>query len=150
MIQKVCPFCREAFQASRFHPDQVICSAVPCQRRRRAEYHKRRQAEDADYAAQCKDARERWRAEHPGYFRSYRANRRGVISDGSEAPATPVADLIRMLQRAKNTSAKNNSATVATSKIEVFWVASRVGQFEKNNLATLKLVVIEGDTGITP
>ena len=42
-------FCRQPFVPSPYRPQQLVCSAQECQRRRRAEYHRRKRHADSVY-----------------------------------------------------------------------------------------------------
>jgi hypothetical protein len=75
MKQPVCPYCAQEFIRSRFHPDQVVCSSLGCQRRRRADYHRKKLAEDPEYRAQSEDSKAHWRKNNPNYLKQYRATR---------------------------------------------------------------------------
>lgn len=66
-----CPYCHSLFEPSRFRPGQTVCSSPDCQRRRRAEYHRRKIASDPVYAQAVKDSQIGWRQEHPGYQKTY-------------------------------------------------------------------------------
>jgi hypothetical protein len=123
MKQKVCPYCQQEFRCSRFHPDQVVCSSPACQRRRCADYHKKKLAEDDDYRQQCEHSQTIWKENNPGYFKRYRAARKKGHGIRDPHP-TSVDDILRFLRQAKNTSAKNNSALVVTTGfVEVWWVS---------------------------
>ena len=37
-----CPYCRESFEPSRYHPDQIVRNGPTCQRRRRVDYHRQK------------------------------------------------------------------------------------------------------------
>jgi hypothetical protein len=87
-----CPYCREYFFASRFHPDQVVCSAGVCQRRRRAEYHRQKLVDDPEYREQCRESQRIWREEHPEYMREYR---RRVLETSAEKPS--IQELLAVL-----------------------------------------------------
>ena len=60
-----CPYCRETFERSHYHPDQAVCSARDCQRLRRAAYHRAKVHNDPSYRAQCRDSQKQWREQHP-------------------------------------------------------------------------------------
>jgi hypothetical protein len=147
MKQRVCPYCAQEFLRSRFHPNQIVCSAPDCQRRRRTAYHRRKLAEDADYRAQCADSKAKWKENNPNYFHRYRAK---AGSGGSSLdPLTPsLKDLLRLLRRAGNSSAKNNSALRVTCGFaEIWWVSCASVRPAKNTPASSKVVVIERDPG---
>jgi hypothetical protein len=141
----------QEFHHSRFHPDQVVCSSPDCQRRRRADYHRKKLAEDAEYRAQCKDSKTHWRENNPDYLKRYRATKKGNGARDRHAPS--VDDIIRFLRHAKNKSAKNNSArnnsalSVTSGLIEVSWFSFLGAQPAKNILTSCKVIVLEGDFG---
>jgi hypothetical protein len=72
MALPCCPYCRELFTPSRYHPDQVVCSGRECQRQRRTDYHRQRFKTDPSYCEQCRDSQQQWREQHPEYMRNYR------------------------------------------------------------------------------
>ncbi|MGD0581225.1 MAG: hypothetical protein ABSC08_20200 [Bryobacteraceae bacterium] len=147
MKQKVCPYCAQEFIPSRFHQGQVVCSSSDCQRRRRADYHRRKLAEDPEYRAQCKDSKAKWKEDHPSYPERYRAMAKK--GDGARHPHSPsIDDLLRLLRHAKNTSAKNNSAFCVTSRfVEVLCVSLSGARSAKNTFAACKVIVVEQDPG---
>ena len=68
----ICPYCRQAFDPSPFHPEQKVCLSPECQRRRRAHYHRQKILTDSDYRQVCTDSRKKWRENNPGYQALYR------------------------------------------------------------------------------
>jgi len=70
--QRVCPFCHNAFEPSQYHPDQEICSAKECQKKRRIAYHRKKLVEDPVYAEQCRESRKKWRENNRPYLAQYR------------------------------------------------------------------------------
>jgi hypothetical protein len=66
MDQRRCRFCQKQFEPSRFHPEQTVCPAEPCQQQRRNQNRKRK------LASACK-----WRANHAGFWKQYRAAKPG-------------------------------------------------------------------------
>lgn len=109
MTPRVCPYCHQGFRHSIYHPDQVVCSSAECQRRRRAEYHRKKIAEDPNYRGLCADSQTYWKERNRDYARRYRAkskNRKSVADAGESA----LEELLRFLRRVKNNAAKNNLA----------------------------------------
>jgi hypothetical protein len=94
MLLPCCPFCKESFTRSRFHPDQIVCSGPDCQRQRRAAYHRQKLQADPSYRDQCRDSQQQWREQQPEYMRTYRAEHqitqnaatRGGITGSRPAP----------------------------------------------------------------
>ena len=76
MKTKICKYCEQEFQTSRFHPDQRACGAEECQRHRRADYHRQKLAADSEYEETCRNSQANWRRNNPDYMKKYRAVRR--------------------------------------------------------------------------
>ena len=145
MKQKTCPYCQQEFRRSRFHPAQVVCSSAACQRRRRADYHRKKLANDDGYRAQCEHSQEMWKKNNPDYLKRYRAARKKGLGLYDSQP-TSIDDILRFLRHAKNTSAKNALALAVTSGfVEVWWVPCPGAESIKNTLANCKVVVVERD-----
>ena len=134
-----CPYCRELFTPSRYHPDQVVCSGRECQRQRRTDYHRQRLKTDPSYCEQCRDSQQQWREQHPEYMRNYRkAHRRQPAETPSQEPSR---GLIRLLE-----CVKNNLAIDLTSGRARIWLISSDDRV-KNILATAELVIVEALPG---
>jgi hypothetical protein len=130
-----CPYCREPFTPSRYHPDQVVCSGRECQRRRRTDYHRQKLNNDPLYQAQCRDSQQQWREQHPDYMPNYR---RMHSVTPPKAPATESSRGLDLLLEC----VKNNLAIDLTAcQAKVLFVSSddRV----KNILASAKLILVE-------
>lgn len=72
MREKICIYCKQKFRLSARNPHQRACSSPECQRRRRADYHRRKLATDLVYRDQCRDSRKKWRDKNPDYMKRYR------------------------------------------------------------------------------
>lgn len=69
---QVCVSCHDDF-IPRFNiHGQRFCGKKECQRKRRAQWQRKKLLEDADYREHQKKARENWRGEHRDYMRAYR------------------------------------------------------------------------------
>jgi hypothetical protein len=148
MVPKVCPYCSERFFPSIYHPEQVICSSIACQRRRRTEYHRKRIAENSAYRADCLESRKHWKERNPGYMKQYRARARNEKSlrSGQEPD---IDQLIRLLRDVKNTAAKNNSALrVSRCAIDVFWVARTDSLVETNIPWGTQVIVLQNNLNL--
>jgi hypothetical protein len=131
-----CPYCRETFVPSHYHPDQAVCGAPDCQRLRRAAYHRAKFHSDPSYRAQCRDSQKQWREQHPEYMRAYRQSqpaRQPAVRPDTEQRT----DLVSLLERVKNNVAIDLSACAAT----VLFVSNK--QRVKNILASVQLILIE-------
>ena len=68
MEARVCRYCQNSFQPSKFQPAQTVCSDPACQRQRANDYHRRKVAADPVYRQVCQESAQQWRAEHPDYW----------------------------------------------------------------------------------
>jgi len=134
MTTSRCPYCHEFFAPSRYRPDQAICSAPDCQRRRKTEYHRRKIQTDPNYRAQCRDSQQQWREQHPDYMRAYRQSAMRRTATQSSVSA---ADLHELLDRVKN----NLVLDLKTCHAKIFVITTDVQL--KNTLALAQLIVIE-------
>jgi ferric-dicitrate binding protein FerR (iron transport regulator) len=130
-----CPYCRETFVPSHYHPDQAVCSALDCQRLRRAAYHRAKVQNDPSYRAQCRDSQKQWREQHPEYMRAYRQSRSARRPE--VCPDQKQSDIVSLLERAKNNVAFNLSACAAT----ILFVGRK--QRVKNISASVQIILIE-------
>jgi hypothetical protein len=138
MEEKVCRYCIHKFRPSRYHPDQKVCSSGDCQRRRRTDYHRKKLVEDPGYRAQCRDSQQKWRDKNPHYMKSYWADRRaGDLLNAKKSRLT--SELNHLLKLAKN-----NSAVDLRSLDASIWLVPTDGFFEKNNLASAKIIIVQG------
>ena len=141
-MNKTCPYCAKEFSPSLYHADQEICSSVECQRKRRADYHRKKLSADPAYRDQCRDSQRKWREKNSGYMRQYRARRRAVDRADSRK-----ARLVRDLRRFQNL-AKNNSALDLTSLNASIWLLYPDHMAGVRDIfAKAKVVVIEGING---
>jgi transposase len=67
------PYGKCAFLHSPYRPQQTVCSRPECQRRRRANYHRRKLEADSEYRQIVHDSQKKWREAHPDYLPRYRA-----------------------------------------------------------------------------
>jgi hypothetical protein len=129
-----CPYCKESFERSRYHPDQTVCSVPDCQRQRRAAYHRRKLQDDPLYRDQCRDSQQQWREQHPEYMRTYREKHK---SSKAQPHAKAPPDLTRLLECVKNNVAIDLKAYPAM----VLLIAS---EGVKNSVATAEIILVQG------
>ena len=145
---KTCPYCGKDFAPTRSHPLQAVCSSDDCQRRRRADYHRRKLSKDPLYRALCKDSQETWKQRNPDYMKRYRADHRAALPDhisGSRSLPPSVADLERLLSLVKNTLVENNSAVrIKRCDSGVWLIAAKDAAAGKNIPAPTHVVIIQG------
>jgi hypothetical protein len=139
MLLRPCRFCEKAFTPSRFHPEQQVCSEKACQSRRRTESRKRKLAEDPEYLEGCRESARKWRANHPDYWKRYRADR----------PAATERNRTQQQQRDQRQRllnlANNNSAPELTSFVGRVWLMGLSGvDLANNNLALAQVVIVPG------
>lgn len=138
MEEKVCRYCIHKFRPSRYHPDQKVCSSGDCQRRRRTDYHRKKLVEDPVYREQCRDSQQKWREKNPHYMKRYWADRRA--GDRLNAKKLHLTSELNQLLKL----AKNNSAVDLRSLDASIWLVSPDGLYEKNNLASAKIIIVLG------
>ena len=131
---------------SRFHPNQRVCNSVDCQRRRRADYHRRKLDEDPAYREQCRLSQKKWREANPHYMKRYLAKRR-ALKHRSTSESPVVHELERLLDLARNDRVLD--LTWADATILLVWPSKTAGEkntfaFKKNTLARAKLIVLQG------
>jgi hypothetical protein len=137
-LPRRCCSCQQSFQPSKYRPDQTFCSRPDCQRRRRAEYHRRKIETDPVYAEVVNDSRKKWRDSHPGYQRAYRQSHEAA------------AERNRQLQRQRDgkrrlqSLVKNNLALdLKRSPAEVWLVGPAARGLDRNNLVSSQLFILQ-------
>lgn len=138
MALRLCRYCQQTFQPSRFRPDQSVCSQADCQRQRRADYHRAKIQSDAEYAEVVRDSQRKWREDHPDYQQNYRQ------SHPESAEQNRERQRVRDRQRRLLNLEKNNLAfNLKRSDLEVWLIGSVAGDLEKNNLASSQVVIFQ-------
>jgi hypothetical protein len=141
---RTCPHCGKQFKPSRSHPQQVVCSSDDCQRRRRADYHRKKLKKDPLYRALCEDSQETWKQQNPDYMKQYRASRRKA-KPGRPSVRPVICELERLLSLVKNNLVKNTSALRVTRCAPNIWVLAPNGKADdKNTSAPTHVIVIHG------
>jgi len=140
MASPRCPYCQQPFQASRYHPDQVVCSGPECQRRRRADYHCQKRENDPLYYEQCLDSQRQWREEHRDYMKNYRRTHRTAPrpSRPERGPSRATDWLLECV--------KNNVAVELTACGARVWLVAKDKRV-KNIVACAQLIVVEALPG---
>jgi hypothetical protein len=124
-----------------------VCSSDDCQRRRRADYHRRKLNKDPLYRALCKDSQETWKQRNPDYMKQYRAEHRNAPPDhrGRRSLPESVADFERLLSLVKNTLVENNPPVrIKRCDAGVWLVDATRSAVGKNILAPTYVVIIQG------
>ena len=73
MKRRKCKHCGRSFVVTARHADQTYCSQKECQRARKSEWQRRKLASDKDYQLNQADCQASWAAQHPEYWKLYRA-----------------------------------------------------------------------------
>ena len=135
---RCCRYCQEIFHPSIYRPQQSVCGNAVCQRRRRAEYHRRKIHTDSEYAQIVHDSQKKWREAHRQYAKQYRQQH-------PEAAAHNRQQQRRRDQRRRiQNLAKNNLALdLKHEASEVWLVGPGVKDLAKNNLASAKVFIYQ-------
>ena len=133
-----CPYCQRTFQLSPYRRQQRVCSQPDCQRRRRADYHRRKIQSDLVYADVVKDSRKSWREEHPGYQKAYWQTHPEAAEHNRQQQRR------RDRRRCVGDLVKNNVALdLKHSASEVWLVGPGTADLVKNNLAFSEVLVFQ-------
>ena len=133
-----CRFCEQSFEPSKFRPDQSVCAKPDCQRRRRAEYHRRKVDADPLYAQVVSDSRKKWRDAHPDYQKNYRQSHPTAAVRNRQMQGR------RDARRRAQFLVKNNLALdLKRSAAEVWLVGPAARDLEKNNLASCQMFIFQ-------
>jgi hypothetical protein len=122
-----------------YHLDQRVCGSSDCQQRCRTDYHREKIATDFVYREQCRDSQKKWRENNPGYLTQYRATHRlGGWRDFAKSR------LLTALHQLVD-SVKNNVVLDLRAMDASIWLVSDSVFQEKNNLASAKVIILQGD-----
>jgi hypothetical protein len=134
--RRECAYCRRQFEPSRYRPAQRVCSAKPCQDRRKADSHRARIGQDPVYAETCRDAQRQWREAHPDYQRHYRQSHPESVDENRRRQSQ------RDERRRIGNLVKNNLAFDLTPSVsKVLLIGPAAADLDKNNLAQSKLLI---------
>jgi hypothetical protein len=135
---RCCRYCQQAFQPSKYRPDQAVCSQPECQRRRRRDYHREKLRSDPVYAQVIHDSQKHWCEDHPSYWKQYRERHPEVAERNRQR------QLRRDQKRRIQNLAKNNLAfDLKHSAAEVWLLGPAAKDLAKNNLAFCKLFIFQ-------
>jgi hypothetical protein len=133
-----CPYCQRIFQLSPYRLQQRVCSQPDCQRRRSADYHRRKIQTDSLYADVVKDSRKTWREEHPGYQKAY------WQAHPETAERNRQGQRQRDRRRRVGNLVKNNLALdLKHSASEIWLVGPETADLVKNNVAFSEVLVFQ-------
>jgi hypothetical protein len=139
MSERRCRYCNHQFVPSRCHPEQVVCSAKVCQRRRRSDNRRQKLAADPEYRQICRDSARKWRANHPCYWQQYRAaNPKSVERNRTQQQHRDRCQ--RLLHLANNNLALDLKSCVAG----IWLVGPAAVDLANNNLAAAQVFIVQG------
>ena len=122
-----------------------MCSQPDCQRRRRADYHRRKIETDPEYAQIVRDSRKKWRAAHADYQKNYRQDHPAAAEQNRQQQRR------RDRQRRVQLLVKNNVALdLKHSAAEVWLLGPGVANLEKNNLASCQFFIFQSLPAVPP
>jgi len=123
-----CPYYGKELFPSIFHPDQRICSAPQCQKRRQIDCHRSKYHADAEYRLVCRDSDQKWRIRNPDYQRSYRQEHPAYVEQNRRAQNR------RDSRRRVHDPVKNNLAfDLKSISVDIWLVGSELGSLENLN-----------------
>ena len=145
MASQRCAGCGKSFHPRPQSPKQTYCSAASCQRERRRRWQQTRRETDPDYRENQARAQHAWAAQHPDYWRAYRAvhaqycerNRRlqherdarrrvrGLAKMDASTPVKPMpSGLYRLLPVGGDDLAKRDAWTVQITAVSMAYASS--------------------------
>ena len=132
-----CPYCQSSFLPSIYRPQQVVCSQPECQRRRRADYHRKKLATDSEYRQVVRDSQKQWWGEHPHYQKQRRQENPKLVESNRQRQRQ--RDQKRRLQHL----VRNNVALdLKHSASEVWLLGPRLRDLDRNNLASAQVLIL--------
>ena len=139
MDQRCCRFCQKQFEPSRFQPEQAVCSDKPCQQQRRSQNRKQMLALDPEYREVCRDSARKWRANHAGYWKQYRAAKPECVERNR------IQQQKRDLRQRLVDLANNNSALDLKASVAGVWLLGPAAEtLANNNLASAQVFILQG------
>lgn len=145
MIDRRCPYCQQAFQPARYHPQQVVCSQPPCQRQRRRDYQRRKIASDPVYRQVCLDSSQKWRRAHPDYWMQYRQHHPEQVERNRQRQQ-------RRDQKRRLVNLANNNLAVDLkhSAAEIWLLGPAARQLANNILAPCQVMIFQSPAPPAP
>ncbi len=135
---RLCTYCGKRFVPSAFRPEQRVCSAPACQRRRQTDYHRMKSQTDAEYSQVCAESCGKWRTRHPDYHRLYRKTHLDYAKDNLRAQKR------RDRKRRMRDLVNNNLALDLKSvSADVWLVGPDLADPVNNNLAISQVMLFQ-------
>lgn len=132
-----CPYCKCSFPISIYRPQQIVCSQPECQRRRRADYHRKKLQADPEYRQVVRDSQKQWWDEHPDYQRQHRQQNPLLVESNRQRQRG------RDQRRRVEHLVRNNLALNLKPLISEIWLLGpKVRDLDKNNLASAQVLIL--------
>jgi len=138
MGERRCRYCEKTFQASKYQPQQTVCSEPACQKRRRTEYRRQKLKADEEYRQVCRDSSRKWRSRNPEYWKRYREKHPDTVAQNREHQQGRDGKQ-RLLDLANNTSALDLKRSAAA----VWLLNGAAAGLANNNSVSGKIFVLE-------
>ena len=133
-----CLYCDKQFLPSVFHPNQRVCSASQCERRRQVDYHRTKRQSDPEYRQTCRESSQKWRTQNPDYQRLYRKKHPDYVKRNRQAQQR------RDRKRRVRDLVNNNLALDLKSlSADVWLVGAELENLVKNNLAISEIMIFQ-------
>ena len=143
--ERRCPYCEQPFVPSAYRRQQRVCSQTHCQKRRKADYHRRKRQNDSVYAQTCQNSQKNWLQEHPHYYRQYRQKHPHAVERNREGERQ------RYRYRQLANLAKNNLALNLKRCAAEVWLLAPAGTvLAKNSLALSQVFIVQRLTTEVP
>ncbi len=140
-----CPYCQQVFQPAPYHPQQQVCSQLPCQRQRRREYHRQKIASDPVYRQVCLESPRKWREAHPDYWKQYRQTHLQQVEQNRQR------QWCRDQKRRLVNLANNNLAFDLRHSVAQVWLLGQSTRLlANNNLAPCQVLIFHSDGSPVP
>ena len=115
-----------------------MCSDKRCQQQRRNQSRKQQLIRDPEYRAVCRDSARKWRANHPGYWKRYRAAKPESVTRNRTQQRQ------RDLRRRLAALANNNVALDLKASVAGVWLLGPAGEaLANNNLAAAQVFILQ-------
>ena len=116
----------------------MVCSQPACQRRRRAEYHRKKLTADTVYRQVVRESQKQWWDEHPGYQKQHRRGHPELVATNRERQRQ--RDQKRRIRRL----VRNNVALdLKASAAGVWLLTPQVSDLDRNNLASAQVLIFQ-------
>jgi hypothetical protein len=126
-----CKHCGAGLLVKR-NPKQHYCSKPDCQRARKNHWRCDRRRHDSDYIINQNSANQRWRINHPDYWKQYRASHPGYVQRNREQQRIRDGTSKKHVQRIANSDTSHLAKSDACNEKKpvpsgAYWLIPRIG-----------------------